>query len=200
MKTFFAFITLLVVCFTPLCAQNSLKAPWPVDPVHSRVQFSALHMGLAEIIGTFDQYEVEYLVEGENFLEGRFNMEINIKSINTGNEQRNGHLLSPDFFDAEKYPTMVFNAKSFSKKKGKNTYKLLGTLTLKGITKEVELDVQMGKPVTGLYGERRFGFVASTVINRQDFGVSFNAKMDNGSDLVSNEVKIIINMEFSKSK
>lgn len=196
MHSYFSFLSVLF-CFSlsSLSAQNATNNTWQVDNLHSQIFFQVGHMGIAQIFGSFGSYEVQFAPKDKGFEDLNLNIEIDVASINTGVEMRDGHLRSADFFDAEQYPTMIFSSSSFKKKK-RGKYEMQGTLTLKGITKPITLDVRMGKQVTDLDGNTRIGFVAKTVLNRQDFNVKFNKKMDNDAWLVDNEVEISISMEF----
>lgn len=189
---------LLVLTFL-FATQLAFAQTWTVDPMHSRVQFKAGHMGIAEIVGVFEKYTVDFDPGNEEMTELKLSVDIETKSLETEVEQRNEHLRSKDFFNVEKYPKMTFKSTSYKKKK-KGMYELKGELTILGKTKTVALMVKKGKEVTGLYGERRIGFVAAGKINRIDFGLTFNADMDNGSKLISEEIEIFIAMEFMKAE
>lgn len=189
----------LLVLTLLLSTQILFAQKWIVDPMHSVVQFKAGHMGIAEIVGAFEKYTVEFEPDNEEMTALKLNVDIETASLETEVEQRNEHLRSKDFFNVEKFPKMTFKSTSYKKKK-KGMYELKGDLTMLGKTKSVTLMVKKGKEVTGLYGERRIGFVATGTVNRTDFGLTFNADMDNGSKLISEEIKIFIAMEFMKTE
>ncbi len=178
-------------------------AHWNIDSSHSAAEFRVRHMmitwvrgHLAKLTGTID-------FDSQNPAQGSIDVTMDAKSIWTGDDARDGHLRSPDFFDAEKYPEMNF--KSTSIEKGDDThFKVTGNLTIKGISKPVMLDAEyLGSfettdPAKGttVHG----GFSASGKINRQDFGVSWNAQLDKGGVVVSDEVAITIDIEAIETK
>jgi polyisoprenoid-binding protein YceI len=154
-------------------------------------------MGLASIIGIFDEYEVAFEPADEKMDDLALNVNVKTASVDTRIEARDAHLKSADFFDSENYPDMVFESTSF-RKKGRG-YELSGNLTLKGVTKPIKLKVKKGKVVTGLQKEKRIGFVAAGTVKRSDFNIKFNMDMDNGFKLISDEIEILISMEFIQS-
>jgi polyisoprenoid-binding protein YceI len=168
------------------------------DKSHTSVGFQVTHMVITKVNGHFNDYEVQFTFDPKNL--ENFNVEANIKvaSVNTENEKRDEHLRSADFFDTEKYPDMVF--KSTKAVKTEDGYKAIGTLTIKDVTKEVELPFTLTGPVKGPWGNTRYGIEAKTTINRKDFNVLWNKTMDAGGLVVSDEVDIIINAQFIAAK
>lgn len=184
-------LTLLILLTYSL---NSHAQKWIVDPAHSSVQFAANHMGLANIIGVFSNYEVAFEPENDKMDDLALNVSVKTASVDTRIEARDNHLKSADFFDVENHPNMIFESTNF-RKKGKG-YELAGNLTIKGVTKPIKLKVRKGKVVTGLQNEKRIGFVAVGTIKRSDYGMAFNMDMDNGYKLISDDIDIQISMEF----
>lgn len=192
--------TLLMMFGALVAAWQPNATEWAADPVHSRIQFRTTHMGLAQVWGTFDDYSVHFSPKnplGNDFTDSKLQLEIHTQSVNTGVMQRDEHLRSIDFLHVKEYPNMVFVAQSFKKKKS-DLYQVKGTLTLRGVTKPVQLDVKAGKVTTGFDGEKRIGFSAETKLNRKDFGINFNAPMDNGDVLIGEIIDIFISMEFTQ--
>jgi polyisoprenoid-binding protein YceI len=165
---------------------------WTIDPLHSEVGFSVRHMMVSKVRGKFTKFSGE-LVTGENSLASSVTAEIDLASIDTGAEQRDGHLRSPDFFDTENHPTMSYRSTGI-RAKG-DGYVVDGELTLKGVTKNVPLTLELNGFGPDPYGGTRAGFTATGEINRQDFGVTWNAAMEHGGVVVSDKVNIHLEIE-----
>lgn len=170
---------------------------WAIDPTHSEVQFKVKHLVISTVTGTFNKFDGHIETESEDFTDAKIHFEIDVNSIDTNQEQRDGHLKSPDFFDAGKYPKIVFNSTSFKKVKG-DQYKLTGALTIKDVTKQVELDVEYGGSATDPYGNNKVGFEVTGKINRKEFGLNWNAITEAGAIVVADEIKININIQAAK--
>ncbi len=165
---------------------------WTIDPLHSEVGFSVRHMMVSKVRGKFTKFSGE-LVTGENPLASSVAAEIDLASIDTGAEQRDGHLRSPDFFDTENHPAMSYRSTGI-RAKG-DGYVVDGELTLKGVTKNVPLTLELNGFGPDPYGGTRAGFTATGEINRQDFGVTWNAAMEHGGVVVSDKVNINLEIE-----
>jgi polyisoprenoid-binding protein YceI len=170
---------------------------WKIDPAHSEVNFKVKHLVVSTVTGHFDKFEATIEAKKDDFSDAKVQFDAEIGSINTKNDQRDGHLKSPDFFDAATYPKMSFVSKSV---KPVSDYELqvVGDLTMRGITKEVTLDVIYNGTVASFGGTRVAGFEIRTKLNRFDFGLQWNALTEAGGVVVSNEVKIEILAEFNK--
>src|SRR5215470_16745451 len=164
---------------------------WTIDPVHSEVGFSVRHMMVSKVRGKFTKFGGE-LVTGDDVLASSVTAEIDLASIETGAEQRDGHLRSPDFFDTENHPLMTYRSTGI--RQDGEDYIVDGELTLKGVTRSVPLKLELNGFGPDAYGGTRAGFSASAEINRQDFGVNWNAAMEHGGVVVSD--KVAINMEI----
>jgi polyisoprenoid-binding protein YceI len=171
-------------------------AEWDVDPVHSNVGFSVSHLVIATVTGKYTTFSGKVDWDGQNLAGASVEMSIDAASISTDNTQRDTHLKSPDFFDVEKYPTLTFKSKKVIPGAGKD-FKLVGDLTLRGVTKEVTFDCVF-KGVVEFMGTTKAGFTAKTTINRMDFGVSWSKTLDNGGLVVGNDVEITLQLELSK--
>lgn len=193
--------TLALLCLFSAVLGLQAQTTWKCDPVHSSIRFKTTHMGLVDVWGQFTKYETNFSQKntGSDLSGSSFTVEVETGSVDTELEARDKHLKSADFLDAEKFPQMIFASKSFKKKKG-NTYELSGTLTLKGVSKPVTIQVKAGKITTGFQGEKRIGFSGVASVNRKDFGVNFNAPMDNGDVLVGETIDIFISMEFAATE
>lgn len=170
------------------------QATWKVDKVHSKVGFSVIHMVVAETEGKFNDYEGSVISKTEDFDGAEVSFTAKVASINTENEKRDGHLKSPDFFEAEKFPEIKFKG-TLAKKGGK--YTLSGKLTMKEVTKDVTFDVTYGGTVNTGRGFKA-GFKFTGAINRQDYGVKWANKVQDGGAVVSDEVTIICKVELDK--
>ena len=164
---------------------------WTIDPVHSEVGFSVRHMMVSKVRGRFNTFSGQ-IVTGGNPLNSSVTAEIDLASIITGNEQRDAHIRSADFFEVETYPTMTYRSTGV-RAKG-DEYILDGELTLKGVTKSVPLTLELNGFGPDPYGGTRAGFTATGELNRRDFNVNFSAPMQNGGVVVSD--KITLNLEI----
>ncbi len=172
-------------------------AQWKIDPTHSEINFKVKHLVVSTVSGTFTKFDATIETDKEDFSDAKFTFEADINSISTKNEQRDGHLKSPDFFDAANYPKMTFVSKSV-KRLSDYEMQVVGDLTMRGVTKGVALDVYYNGTVSGFSGTKVAGFEVEGKINRFDFGLQWNALTEAGGVVVSNEVKVEILAEFNK--
>jgi polyisoprenoid-binding protein YceI len=170
---------------------------WKIDPTHSEINFKVKHLVVSTVTGHFSKFDASIETNKEDFSDAKINFEADINSISTKNEQRDAHLKSADFFDAEKNPKMSFVSKSV-KKISDHEMRVTGNLTIRGVTKEVTLDVIYNGTVAGFGGTEVAGFEVRGKVNRFDFGLQWNAITEAGGVVVSNEVKIEILAEFNK--
>jgi polyisoprenoid-binding protein YceI len=166
---------------------------WKFDNSHSRVGFSIKHMMFAKVRGQFTDWSGSLSYDPENLAAASVEATIQIASVDTSNEQRDGHLRSADFFDAEKFPVMTFKSESWKKASGKILVQ--GHLSMHGVTKSVELEVTENGTGIDPWGNKRIGFSALTVINRKDFGLEWNTALEAGGVLVGEDVTIEIELE-----
>ncbi len=167
---------------------------WVVDPTHTNVEFPVKHMMIATVRGRFS--EVEGVIEGDpsDLTTARFEATINTKSIDTRQEDRDNHLRSADFFDVENHPKITFKSTSVEKV-GENQYKVTGDLTIRGVTRPVNAGHHVRRARQGSVGRRAHRSTAKGAINRKDFGLTWNAALETGGVLVSDEVKLEIDAE-----
>jgi len=168
---------------------------WVLDPSHSELVFKVKHLMIANVKGEFCKFSAS--MEGEDFASSKIVATIDTTSIFTNDENRDGHLQSPDFFDAAQFPEMTFVGTSF-KKVDDDNYKLKGLLTIKGISNEVSLDVEFGGINKDPWGNEKAGFSFSGKINRKDWGLNWNAALETGGVLVSDEVRLSGDVQFAK--
>ncbi len=174
---------------------SSIK--WVADPTHSEISFKVKHMMMTNVTGTFGQFSVDAETEEEDFSSAKVSFAAQIASINTGNEQRDGHLKSADFFDAEKNPELKFVSTSMTKKDDEN-YVLNGDLTIGEVTNSVSLDVEFGGINKDPWGNQKAGFSITGKINRKEFGLTWNAALETGGVLVSEDVKLAAEIQLVK--
>jgi len=174
-------------------------ASYKIDPAHSSVTFTVAHMAISKVHGRFDKFSgtLDY-TPGETKT-WKTEAVIETASINTSAADRDNHLRSPDFFNAEKFPAMTFKSVKVSGVKGMKG-KVHGELTLMGVTRPVVLEVEASGPATDPWGNERLGAVATTVINRKDFGLVWNKVLETGGLLVGEKVNITLELEFVKEK
>lgn len=170
---------------------------WNIDAAHSEINFKVKHLLVSTVRGNFDNFNASIETNKEDFSDAKIKFEAEVNSINTKNEQRDAHLKSVDFFDAENHPKMIFESTSV-KKKSDFEMQVIGNLSLRGISKEVALDVIYNGTVSGFGDSIVAGFEVRGKINRFDFGLQWNALTEAGGVVVSNEVKIEILAEFNK--
>ncbi|HMG90820.1 MAG TPA: YceI family protein [Chryseolinea sp.] len=183
----------------PEVKQTKSVATWKMDTAHSEVKFKVRHLVISTVTGNFDVFSGIVESGEDDFTDAKVTFEADVTSIDTKNEQRNGHLKSADFFDAANHPKITFASTSFRKKTG-DKYELTGDLTIRGTTKQVKLDVTYNGTVRGFGGS--FDVAAFELIgkiNRQDFGLKWNALTETGGVVVSDDVKIEILAEFVKA-
>jgi len=165
---------------------------WTIDPVHSEVGFSVRHMMVSKVRGRFATFSGK-LVTGENPLDSSVTAEIDLASIITGSEQRDQHIRSADFFEVETYPTMTYRSTGVRVEDG--DFVVDGDLTLKGVTKNVPLRLELNGFGPDAYGGTRAGFTATAEINRRDFNVNFSAPMQNGGAVVADKIALHLEIE-----
>lgn len=174
---------------------------WKIDNSHSKLGFSVTHLMVSETEGKFKIYEGTVSSKSDlDFTDAKIDFSVDVNSINTDDEKRDGHLKSPDFFDAANHPKITFKATSMKPTKVKTTYVLEGDLTMKGVTKKVKLTaIGTSKTVKDPWGNVKYAFKIMGNVNRKDFGLNWNAAIENGV-VVGEEVKIDITIELNKAQ
>lgn len=165
---------------------------WDIDPVHSDVSILARHFVVSKVRGHFKDYSGE-IVTAENPLDSSVTATIKSASVDTGNEQRDGHIHSADFLDVENHPEITFRSTAISPDGGE--FALEGDLTIRGVTKPVSMTLELNGFGPDPYGGTRVGFSAKTTVLRKDFGVAFNAVMEGGGAVVSDKLEVTLEIE-----
>lgn len=173
------------------------KSTWNVDVSHSMVGFSVKHMMFTTVRGKFEKFSATVIADPEDLTTAEIDFTVDLSSINTNDEGRDNHLRGTDFFDVEKHPTMNFKATSTTKK-GEHAYDMTGDLTIRNITKPVTFHVTFEGSGKNPWGAEVAGFAASTTISRKDWDLSWNAALETGGVLVSDQVKIELEIQASK--
>lgn len=171
---------------------------WNLDKAHSNIGFKVKHMMITNVSGEFTDFDVQLAALQPDFSDANIQFEAKVASINTKNEQRDAHLKSADFFDADSFSVIKFVSSSFTKK-SETDYLLEGTLTIKGVSKTVKLDVEYGGTFVDPWGVAKAGFSLQGKISRDEFNLGWNAVLESGGVLVSNEVKLFAELQFSKA-
>jgi len=169
---------------------------WNVDPAHSRVGFAVKHLGIATVRGVFKEFEGSLEI-GEDLASTKARGTVQTASVDTSEPSRDGHLRGPDFFDVESYPEITFESTSIEAA-GEDEWKVLGNLTIHGVTNEIELDVEIGGTENDPWGNERVGLEASGQISRSDYGMKFNITLGSGNAAVSDKVKISLDISAVK--
>ncbi len=175
---------------------NATKTKWVLDLAHSELNFKVKHLMISNVKGSFRKFEGS--IDGKDFTTSPINVKIDVSSIFTNDDARDGHLKNADFFDVENNGDILFNSTSFKKVDAEN-YILTGNLTIKGISKEVRLEVEFGGLNKDPWGNEKAAFSFNTKINRKDWGLSWNAALESGGVLLSDEVHINGDIQLTKT-
>lgn len=165
---------------------------WSIDSTHSEIAFKVKHMMISTVTGHFEDFQATAKTNGDDFNNASLDFSAKTASINTKNKDRDAHLKSDDFFNSEKFPEMTFVSKSFDGEK------LVGDLTIRNVTKEVTLDAELNGIAVDPYGQTKAGFEIKGEINRKDFNLTWSAVTEAGSIVVSDKVKLVVDVQFIK--
>lgn len=170
---------------------------WVIDPSHSQISFSVRHLVVTTLSGKFDNFSGELLAQNEDFSDSKITFNADITSINTGNIDRDNHLKSDDFFNAEQFPSLQFKSTSFVKN-SENDFSLSGDITIRNITQTITLKAELGGIMVDPWGNIKAGFEISGKINRKEFGLKWDVITEAGGAVVSDEVKLNLNVQVVK--
>ncbi|GMA62509.1 YceI family protein [Alicyclobacillus fastidiosus] len=173
------------------------KTTWAVDASHSEIGFSAKHMMFTTVRGSFKKFEATVVADPEDLSTAEIDFTIDVASVDTRNEDRDNHLRTGDFFDVENYPTITFKATE-TKKTGEHEYDMIGDVTIHGVTKPVTFHVVYQGTGKNPWGAEVAGFEATAAISRKDFGLTYNAALETGGVLISDQVKLNLEIQASK--
>jgi len=183
---------------TTVTAPDVVTTNWKIDPVHSSAQFKVKHLMISNVKGEFTGITGSLKFDGTDVSQSSVEASIDATTINTRDPQRDAHLKSPDFFDADKFPTLSFKSTKVSKKSD-GEFAVAGELTIHGNTRNVVFDVEdLSAPAKDPWGNMRLGLSATTRINRKDFGLTWNAALETGGIMVGDDVTITLDVQFVK--
>jgi polyisoprenoid-binding protein YceI len=188
-----AILTMTAAVLAAALPSAAQTTEWKIDPAHSQATFQVRHLMVTNVRGDFGKMSGTVQWNGKDFTTVQAEATIDVASINTREQKRDDHLRSPDFFDAATHPSITFKSKR-AEPTGPGAFKLIGDLTIRGVTKEVVLDVEATDIVKDPRGGSRVGAQATTTVNRQDFGVKWNRTLDTGGVVVGDDVKITIDL------
>jgi polyisoprenoid-binding protein YceI len=186
-----------IVLFVFIAISANAQTKWSFDKSHSNVGFSVTHLVISEVEGRFGSFNGMVTTKSDAFEDSEIEFKVDVNSVNTDNSKRDEHLRSDDFFNSEKYPNMIFKSTSM-KKVGDNRYKLKGNLTIRDITKPIELDVKLNGVIKDPRGNTKAGFKISGSLDRFDFGLKWNSLMEVGGAVVGKTVTLNLNVELKK--
>ena len=176
--------------------ESAVKLKWVIDPMHTEVHFKVKHLVISTLTGTFKSFEGELKTTDLDFKDASIEFSMDVNSIDTNQEQRDAHLKSAEFFDAEQFPKISFKSTSFTK--DGDDYVLVGDLTVKEVTKHVKLEVEFGGVATDFYGNEKAGFEVSGKISRKEFGLTWDGITEAGAIVVGDDIKLNINLQLAK--
>ena len=194
------FMHILATAAICLISSSAMASSWTIDPDHSNIQFKIRHLMITDVKGTFGKVKGVIRIDEKDMSLSAVEVTIEIDSINTGVAKRDEHLKSNEFFDAARFPTMTFVSRKVTQS-GKGQMKILGDLTIRGISREVVLDVEgPTNEIKDPWGNTRRGASATTKINRTDFGLTWNKSMESGGMMIDDTVFINLEIEMIKDK
>ncbi|MDP4629949.1 MAG: YceI family protein [Flavobacteriales bacterium] len=173
------------------------KQIWNIDPSHSEIGFKVRHMMITNVNGVFNSYTATMAADAADFSDAEISFEADIDSVNTRNEQRDGHLKSPEFFDVEKFPKLSFKSTSFTKT-GDGQYLMKGHFDMHGVQKEVSMNVEFTGTVVDPWGQVKTGFEITGSLNRSEYGLTWNATSEDGSIVLDEVIKLALNVQMIK--
>ena len=177
------------------------KTKWIFDPAHTEIGFKVKHLMITNVKGHFKTYDANILTTGDDFRTAEIDFRLDAATVDTGNEQRDTHLKSPDFFDVVKFKEIRFKAESFtSSLDNEGEYELWGDLAIKDVTKRIKLDVEFGGVATDPWGNTKAGFTVYGKISRKEFGLLWNVVTEAGGMMVSDEVRISCEVQLIKQQ
>jgi polyisoprenoid-binding protein YceI len=174
------------------------KTKWGIDPAHSEIGFKVKHLMVTNVRGTFKEFDASIYTTGEDFMTSEIDFWLNPASITTGDEKRDAHLKSADFFDVENFKEINFTGDSYDNVDKDGSYELYGNLIIKGIKKQIKLDVEFGGVVKDPWGNHKAAFTINGKINRKDWGLNWNVALEAGGVLVSEDIYISCEVQLVK--
>jgi len=178
---------------------SDTKQKWVIDPAHTEINFKVKHLMITTVTGTFKDYGASIYTTNDDFMTAEVDFYLDTASVDTGNADRDGHLKSGDFFDVENHKQITFVANTYEAVDNDGSYELYGDLTIKGITKRIKLDVEFGGVIKDPWGNEKAGFTINGKVNRKDWDLNWNAALETGGVLVSDEVRISCEVQLMRA-
>lgn len=178
--------------------ETPVKIKWAFDTAHSEIGFKVKHLMISNVKGSFKEFGALIYTNDENFTGADIDIWIEAASITTGDDKRDEHLKGPDFFDVSNHKLITFTGNTYEKKGDEETFELYGDLTIKGVAKRIKLDVEFGGHMKDPWGNEKAGFTVTGKINRKEWGLNWNAALEAGGILVSEDIHIICEVQLSK--
>jgi len=188
-----------IILTTKKFNQKSTQSKWVLDPSHSEIAFKVKHLMITNVKGIFKTFEASILTTGDDFMTAEIDFSLDPSSVDTSSADRDAHLKGVDFLDVENHKQIIFLANTYENVDGDGSYELWGDLTIKGITKRIKLDVEFGGVARDPWGNVKAGFTINGKINRKDFGLVWNAALEAGGVLVSEDVRISCDIQLQKT-
>ncbi len=180
--------------------ETAIKEKWIIDPAHSHIEFKIKHLMISTVKGQFRDFDASIYTTGDDFMTAEIDCWIDAASVDSGNEERDKHVRSADFFDVEHHPQIAFQADSVENVDNDGSYELWGNLTIKGITKKIKLDVEFGGVIKDLWGNEKAIFSINGKINRKDWDLNWNAALEAGGLLVSDELRVSAEIQLMRAE
>ncbi len=180
--------------------ETAIKEKWVIDTTHSEIGFKIKHLMISNVKGIFSEFDASIYTTGDDFTTAEIDCWINVASIETGNADRDKHLKGPDFFDAEHHPQISFLSNTYDNVDKDGSYELWGTLTMKGISKKIKLDVEFGGVVKDPWGNEKAGFSINGKINRKDWELNWNNLLETGGVMLGEQVTVNCDIQLKRSE
>ena len=180
--------------------ETAIKEKWVIDTTHSEIGFKIKHLMISNVKGIFSEFDASIYTTGDDFTTAEIDCWINVASIETGNADRDKHLKGPDFFDAENHPQISFTSNTYENVDKDSSYELWGTLTMKGISKKIKLDVEFGGVVKDPWGNEKAGFSINGKINRKDWELNWNNLLETGGVMLGEQVTVSCDIQLKRSE
>ena len=180
--------------------ETGIKEKWVIDPIHSEISFKIRHLMITNVKGSFKDFDATIYSTGDDFTTAEVECWIDAASVDTGSPERDAHIKGPEFFDVETFPQIIFEATSCENVDGDGSYELFGDLTIKGIPKKIKLDVEFGGVVKDPWGNEKAGFTINGKVSRNDWGLNWNAALETGGVLISDEIKISCDIQLKRAE
>ena len=180
--------------------ENTRTEKWVLDPSHSEIGFKIRHLMITNVKGTFKDFEANVETSSDDFMTAKVECRVAATSVDTGSPDRDKHIRGSEFFNAEEHPYIIFRAESYENVDNDGSYELIGTLEIRGVSKQVKLDVEFGGVVKDPWGNEKAGFTINGKVNRKDWGLEWNAALETGGFMLADDVIISCEVQLMRSR